>query len=204
MDTSKDGSAWHGGLTDKQARFVEEYLVDLDATKAAIRVGYSSKGASVQGHALLRKGKVQAAIQSRQKQLSHTLNITQSRVLNEYAAIAFFDPGELYDAAGIIIPVHKLPRHVRAALTRVRTKQTVTEDGTLVLDSLIWWHTKEKALKDLGEHLGLFDGAKGKDDLSKLTDEELKAAILRETEALDAIEKAQASSRKLAKAHSQK
>ena len=68
-------------LTPKQARFVEEYLVDLNATQAAIRAGYSKKTAEQQGARLFRNVKVAAAIQEAQEARSERTGITQDEVI---------------------------------------------------------------------------------------------------------------------------
>jgi phage terminase small subunit len=76
-------------LTDKQKRFCEEYLIDLNATQAAIRAGYSPKTAEQTASRLLRNVKVQEYIAKRQKELSRSTEITQERVIKELALIAF-------------------------------------------------------------------------------------------------------------------
>ena len=76
-------------LTDKQKRFVEEYLVDLNATQAAIRAGYSAKNADKIGHELLGKTRVSEAIHAAMDERSVRTGITQDRVLQELAAIGF-------------------------------------------------------------------------------------------------------------------
>ena len=94
-----------GKLTPKQARFVEEYLVDLNATQAAIRAGYSEQTARSIGYENLTKPDIQQAIdEARGKQQQRT-EITADRVLEEYAKIAFFDPRKLFTADGAIKPV---------------------------------------------------------------------------------------------------
>ena len=77
-------------LNDKQKRFAEEYLIDLNATAAAKRAGYSSKTSKEQAARLLTNVNIQNYIQERQKALQDKLHITQERVLQEYARIAFF------------------------------------------------------------------------------------------------------------------
>ena len=72
------------GLTPLQARFVEEYVIDLNAAQAAIRAGYSEKNASKIGPETLGKTSVQAAIQRRQKDLARRTEITQEKVLELY------------------------------------------------------------------------------------------------------------------------
>lgn len=72
-------------LTNKQQRFVEEYSVDSNATQAAIRAGYSERTAEVQGHQLLNKTLVFAAIQEQRRIVSEAVNITAEDVLKIFA-----------------------------------------------------------------------------------------------------------------------
>ena len=79
-------------LTEKQKRFVDEYLIDLNATQAYKRAGYSVKSdnaAGVEGLKLLRNPKIQIHIHERQLELQKRTEITQDKVLNELAKIAF-------------------------------------------------------------------------------------------------------------------
>ena len=68
-------------LTSKQARFVEEYLVDLNATAAAIRAGYSAKSAHVEGSRLLTNAKVAAAISAAKRERSEVTKVDAEYVL---------------------------------------------------------------------------------------------------------------------------
>jgi len=87
-------------LTPKRKRFVDEYLVDLNATRAAIRAGYSRKTAAVIATKMLRFPNVAAAIKHRIGAREQRTEITQDRVLKELARIAFFDIRKLYDEDG--------------------------------------------------------------------------------------------------------
>ena len=78
-------------LRPKQKMFVEEYLVDLNATQAAIRAGYSAKTASSIGEQNLRKLDIQTAIQEAMKARQERTGVTQDRVIAELARIAFGD-----------------------------------------------------------------------------------------------------------------
>ena len=69
-------------LTPKQQRFVEEYLIDLNATQAAIRAGYSERTAQEQSSRLLSNVMVQDAVQKAQKKVSERTEITQDYVLS--------------------------------------------------------------------------------------------------------------------------
>lgn len=72
----------------KRDLFVEEYLVDLNATQAAIRAGYSERSAEVTGHRLLRDAKVAAAIAEAQKARSERTEITADWVLKNLKTVA--------------------------------------------------------------------------------------------------------------------
>ena len=84
-------------MTPKQQRFVKEYLTDFNGTQAAIRAGYSPKGASVQGARLLANAKVQAEVEQLAKQKDDELGLTNERILDKLAQIAFSDDEETKD-----------------------------------------------------------------------------------------------------------
>lgn len=118
-------------LTDKQKRFIEEYLIDLNATQAAIRAGYSAKTASRIAIELLNKTHVQAYLQERQQALQDKMDISQERVLAELAAIGFADAtdfvgiemqgcGEDSYPDIVIKPTDKLPKMKRAAIAGIK------------------------------------------------------------------------------------
>src|SRR5215212_2680249 len=83
------------GLTSKQVRFIEEYLVDPNATQAAVRAGYSAKTAASIGHENLRKPEIQRAITEAQTSRALRLGITADQVLQELARIAFGNIGQV-------------------------------------------------------------------------------------------------------------
>lgn len=82
-------------LTAKQKQFVREYLVDLNATQAAIRAGYSSRTASEQAARLLANVKVQTAIQAAMDKRAEKVDITAEMVLRRWWDIATADPNDL-------------------------------------------------------------------------------------------------------------
>lgn len=90
-----NGAAKERKLTPKQERFVEEYLIDLNATQAAIRAGYSVKTAEDIGRQLLRKTPVAAAITSQRAKVSERAEINAAWVLRQWADIASADPNDL-------------------------------------------------------------------------------------------------------------
>ena len=85
-------------LTAKQERFVQEYLVDLNATQAAIRAGYSVRTARAIGQENLTKPDIQAAIQAALRDRQTRTEITQDTVVEELAKIGLAEAHDYSDA----------------------------------------------------------------------------------------------------------
>ena len=96
-------------LTAKQARFVEEYLLDLNATQAAIRAGYAESGASVEGARLLANAKIGEAVAAGLKARSERTQIDADWVLKRLADEATADIADLYDDNGNLLPPKEWP-----------------------------------------------------------------------------------------------
>src|SRR5438105_10826456 len=103
-------------LTPKQARFVAEYLIDSNATQAAIRAGYSAKTANKVGPRLLVNVGIAAALATKQTTQLAKLEITAERVLEELARIAFFKATDFFDADGNVLPVTQLSADAAACI----------------------------------------------------------------------------------------
>src|SRR5690242_5329316 len=141
-------------LNDRQARFVAEYLVDLNATQAAIRAGYSARPAYSAGERLLRNVEVAAAIAEGRAARSRRTEVTQDRVVLELARVAFGDPRRVmgWGPGGVVLRPSAELTDEEAAIV-AEASQTVTEaGGTIRLKTV----DKLGALKLLGRHLGLF------------------------------------------------
>jgi phage terminase small subunit len=82
-------------MTPRQRRFVEEYLVDLNATYAARRAGYSARSASTTGYRLLQRSAVAAAVAEAQEKRAARTRVSADRVVTELAKVAFGDPRRL-------------------------------------------------------------------------------------------------------------
>ena len=161
-------------LTDKQKRFCEEYLIDLNATQAAIRAGYSPKTAEQTASRLLRNVKVQEYIAKRQKELSRSTQITQERVIKELALIAFSNNADYArvvekkmqtEVDGMLVDVLGedgkpiMYRTVQPVLTDELTEEqkralAVIKKGRDGLE--VKSFDKVRALELLGKHLGIF------------------------------------------------
>ena len=137
-------------LTPRQARFVEEYLIDLNGTQAAIRAGYSAKTAYSLAERLLRNVEVQRSVQEAKARRSARTEITADAVLTEIARIAFADPRAVMEWG---------PNGVR-----LRPSGELTDAEAAIVESIaetkegmkIKLASKLDALGKLGQHLGLF------------------------------------------------
>ncbi|WP_418460434.1 terminase small subunit [Brucella intermedia] len=147
-------------LTPKQERFVAEYLIDLNATQAAIRAGYSEKTAQQQGSRLLLNVKVQEAIAKGQNKTAAKLEITKERIVEELAKIGFSNMLD-YMRAGTdgdpYLDFSNLTREQAAALAEVTVedfKDGRGEEARDVRRIKFKLHDKKGALVDLAKMLG--------------------------------------------------
>lgn len=140
-------------MTDKQKRFCEEYMIDLNATQAAIRAGYSPKTANEQAGRLLVNVSIQNYIAQLQARQSRRTGVSADRVVRELAKIAFVNAGDLIDPETASVKLDA-SRDDLAAVQSVKVK-TFGEDG---LEHEVKLADKLKALDLLGRHLGLFSG----------------------------------------------
>lgn len=145
-------------LTAKQEAFVREYLIDLNATKAAARAGYSKKTAHVIAHELMRHPVIAERIAQAQQQRAEKAEVTAERVLEELAMLAFYDPADLATVVDedtgeplrITGPeqIAKLPKHIRKAIVGWGWDKA----GNFTLR----FAPKTATLELIGRHLGMF------------------------------------------------
>jgi phage terminase small subunit len=164
-------------LTNKQQRFVEEYLVDCNATQAAIRSGYSAKTAGAIGEENLKKPEIADAIAERRKLLSEKLEITQEMVIAELAKIGFsdirravkwfsqtqvaaVDDDDLQasvEEGDIRFAVANQVELISSAEIDDQTAAAISEISMTAQGGLkVKFHDKQTALINLGKHLGMF------------------------------------------------
>jgi phage terminase small subunit len=144
-------------VTPKQERFVAEYLIDLNATQAAIRAGYSRKGAEANSMRLLRDDRVAAAVREGKARQLAKAELSAMRVLEEYRRIAFFNPKALVRPDGTYKGLNELTDEEAAALAEHEAiiKNAKAGDGHTdeVLRPRQW--NKIEALRDLAKHFSL-------------------------------------------------
>lgn len=147
-------------LTDKQQRFVEEYIIDLNATQAAIRAGYSEDSAKQIGSENLSKPDIQDAIEKLRDKISKKCEVTVERVLKEYAKLAFLDIRKAFDENGNLKPISELDNDTAAAVSGLEFEDVydgVGRDREKVgILRKVKLSDKKGALDSLGRHLGMF------------------------------------------------
>ena len=142
-------------MTARQQRFAEEYLIDLNATQAAIRAGYSVKTAKEIGAENLTKPNIEAAISRALAERSRRTGVTADRVIAELAKIAFANIADVanFDNASA---QEEANRDDTAAIQSVWAKRIPVEDG-YITERVMKLHDKVKSLDLLGRHLGIFN-----------------------------------------------
>lgn len=141
-------------LTKKQKLFIEEYLIDLNATQAAIRAGYSPDTAKAIGCENLTKPDIRAHIDRAMAERSKRTGINADRVVMELAKIALVNAADVINADDATLRDDAAPEDT-AAIQSVKVKTFPTKDGEGV-EREIKMADKIKALELLGKHLGMF------------------------------------------------
>ena len=188
------------GLTAKQQRFCDEYLIDLNATQAAIRAGYSEKRASEQAYQLLQKTTVQKYIEKRKTARMERTEITQDMVLKELANIAFSNAADyaavvekdaMTEIDGQMFPVLDQDGNpVKYKTVEPVPTETLTEEQKRALAVIkkgrdgfeVKPYDKIRALELLGKHLGMWTekvevSGEVNNPMAGLTTDELKKLI---------------------------
>lgn len=138
-------------MTRKQQCFVDEYLIDLNATQAAIRAGYSPKSATEIGHENMRKPHIRMSIDRAIAERSRRTGISADRVVRELARLAFINADDLIDFdTATVRPGAAEDDTAAIAGVRVKTASSGSEEREITL------FNKLKALELLGRHLGMF------------------------------------------------
>lgn len=145
-------------LTPKQQAFVAEYLIDLNATQAAARAGYSKHTANEQGARLLANVSVRSAIDEAMAARAKRTHITQDRVLQELARLAFSDLRKAYNDDGTLKPPKDWDDDTAAAMAGVDTSSVSlsgSEDANTITTKKIKVFDKGAALTLAMKHLGM-------------------------------------------------
>lgn len=177
-------------LTPKEERFCYEYLANgFNATKAAIKAGYSSKSAAEIGRQNLIKLEIQNKIQAMKDNLAETAGISALMIAQEHAKIAFSSVANLHNTWIERKDLDELTEDERACIQEVSTKVVKVKNELDEYNDVeyikIKTYDKQKSLEALSDLLGYkapvkqeITGKDGKDLFNRLSDEDLDAKLL--------------------------
>lgn len=150
-------------MTDAQKRFCDEYLIDLNATRA-YKVAYknckSDLTARTNGSKLLTNTNIQNYISEKQKEIEKRTEVTQDMVIQELANIAFLDIRKLYNESGGLKNIQDIDEETVRAISSLETLEEYDGYGEnreqIGNTQKVKLLDKTKALELLGKHLGMF------------------------------------------------
>lgn len=147
-------------VKQRRTRFIKEYLLDHNATRAAIAAGYSEKTAKQQGSRLLTDADIRSQIEKQNSQINAKLDVTVERVTLELARLAFYDPGAYWNKDGSAKPFAELDEDARRAVAGFEMAELFSGTGE---DRGLAGYVKKFKLADkganlerLGRHLQMF------------------------------------------------
>ena len=144
-------------LTRREARFVEEYLFDLNGRQAAIRAGFSHTSATVTASRLHARANVAAAIERLKAERAARIEVKQDQVLHEMSLLANSSLEHYiitYD--GQVRPAPGAPEGAMRAIQSIKKKTRVDKEGNVTYDVEVKLWDKPSPLKLMGRHVGLF------------------------------------------------
>lgn len=150
-------------LTAKQQRFVDEYLIDLNATQAYIRAGYKNfDSAGVEANKTLNNPKIRAEVDKAMAERSKRTGINQDRVVQELAKLAFLNAADVIDVNTATVLPDAKPEDL-ACIQSVKVKRT-TKGENVIEEREVRFYDKKDSLVQLGRHLGMFKDKLDDDD----------------------------------------
>ncbi|HBM3264656.1 TPA: terminase small subunit [Klebsiella oxytoca] len=140
-------------LTDKQEMFCREYLIDLNATQAAIRAGYSAKTANRTASENMSKPDIQSRIAELKAQRNDLVGINATYVLNRLVEIDQMDVLDILNSTGELKPVAEWPKVWRTTLSGMEVMEMASDGNEAALLKKIKWPDKVRNLELLGKHI---------------------------------------------------
>lgn len=158
-------------LTAKQQRFCDEYLIDLNATQAAIRAGYKrSEYTDTNANKLLENTRIAEEIEKAMAERSKRTGINQDRVVQELAKLAFVNAADVIDVDSATVLPNAKPEDL-ACIQSVKVKRT-TKGKNVIEEREVRFYDKKDSLVQLGRHLGMF-----KDKIEQTVDMDLNITV---------------------------
>ncbi|NHC63189.1 terminase small subunit [Paenalcaligenes suwonensis] len=144
-------------LNAMQARFVEEYLVSLNATQAAINAGYSERTANQQASRLLANVKVRAILEEAMNKRSEQVKVDAEYVLSRLGEIDQMDAADILNDDGSVKAIHDWPKIWRQMISGLDVMEIAQgdEETRIAVVKKIKWPDKVKNLELIGRHVGV-------------------------------------------------
>lgn len=142
----------NGKHHQRRTRFIKEYLIDQNATRAAIAAGYSEKSAKVTGSRLLTNANIRSRIETGNDKVNAGLDLTVERVRLEIARLAYYDPGAFWNQDGTAKPIHEIDEDSRRAIAGFETAELFEGNGE---ERSLAGYIKKFKLADKGRALEL-------------------------------------------------
>lgn len=166
-------------LTDRQARFCQEYLIDLNGTQAAIRAGYSAKMAGRIAGQNLDKPAVKEYLAKLKSKAAKKLEITHDQVLHQLKTWAESDITETMCLSAD--EIKELPIEIRRLITKFKRTVVTTKQGDTIETIELTFVSKEKAIDMINKHIGFYEldnkQKKPEIDVSKLGSDVIKSLL---------------------------
>jgi phage terminase small subunit len=161
-DSSNNSTAVAPPLTERQRRWIEEYLLDPNATQAAIRAGYSVPGARVQGVHMLTNPNIRQILAEERHARASRVQLEADRVVEELSWLGLSDIRNVvtWDEEGrpTFIASDQLSPDVARSIQRIMFSESVSSNGDIQRKIDVRLYDKKGALDSLMKHLGLFLG----------------------------------------------
>ncbi len=117
------------GLHQRRTRFVKEYILDQNATRAAIAAGYSENGAGVTGSRLLTDVKIRQEINKKNEELNKKYDLSADRIKQEIARLCYYDPHAFFKADGTPKAISEIDEDSRRAMVGFETAELFEGNG---------------------------------------------------------------------------
>ena len=161
-------------LTEQERWAVNEYLVDLNQTRACIAAGYDKVNIGPFAGELFSRPHIDAAVQTAMYWRAQRLRLSQDRVIEEIACPALVDPITMFDEDGSLLEIPDMPESTRRAIASVKVRTVKKSGGATETTTEIRFSPKTEALTALGKHLGMWRTKFDLPDLKELSDDELR------------------------------
>ena len=174
-------------LNDRQKKFCEEYLIDLNATAAYVRAGYSAHDADANAARLMGNDSIRMYVQNQMAERTKRTGVNADRVVRELARLGFVNPALVVGKEGEILD--SATEDDLAAISSIKVKTTTGKNG-VTIERDIKFHDKNKSLELLAKHMGMLIDRKQVDvrtTVEEMTDDQRRERIreLMKTLAID-------------------